>query len=501
MMIRALAQEMTTDRLLNRDETVVVGVSGGPDSMALLYLLLELNRTEGWALRLHVAHLNHLMRGDESNADAAFVAAACDSLSIPCTVDQRDVRSACGFEPLDPAGPDRPSPGGIEETGRRERYAFFERVCLQIGARALAVGHHADDNAETILHRILRGTGLRGLAGIPKSRPLSPESSIRIVRPLLSLTKAQLRGYLVNAGLTFREDRTNTSNEPMRNRIRNLILPQIEAQVNPQVRDALTRLGLHARWLDEFLQETVQRTFETLVISRTDRSLALNADAVSRKSRVVQAELIRMAYAVFGLGEQDLAFSHMMAVLEILADPASGKQVQLPGGMVVLKRYGQLWFSLPESDSRETIASEIAVHCPGKTVLPVRRLEIECAVKDVSGEDIFRLRRSGRRPLSSGFAGGSPMEEYVDFSAVHPPLVVRTKRPGDRFTPLGAPGSKKIADFLADEKVDPRSREHVAVLCDQLGPIWVIGHRIDDRVKLTELTRRVLHMRASKLQS
>jgi tRNA(Ile)-lysidine synthase len=447
--------------------------------MALLHLLLELNRSAGWQLRLHVAHLNHGLRGEEANADAAFVQAACDSLALPCTIDQRDVRAGAAAEGL-----------SIEEMSRRERYAFFERVCLQSGMRTVALGHHADDNAETILHRVLRGTGLRGLAGIPRSRPLGPGSEIRVVRPLLSFTKAELRTYLVDAGIAFREDRTNVSNEPMRNRIRNLILPQIEAQVNPQVRDALNRLGLQARWLDEFLQETVHRTFETLVISRTDRSLAMNAEAVLRKSRIVQTELIRMAYASLGLGEQDLSFGHLNAVLEILSDPASGKQIQLPGGLVVEKRYGQLLFAIPSSEPREAMANEIAVHCPGRTVLPVRRLEIEASIQGVNGNDIQRLRRQATR-----------MEEFLDMDAVHGPLIVRARRPGDRFTPLGAPGSKKLADFLADEKVDPKSRETVAVLCDQLGPIWVIGHRIDDRAKLTELTRRVLHLRAKQLET
>lgn len=477
-MPKPLAQEVAAFGLLNKGEGIVVGVSGGSDSMALLHVLMQLSGPLEWRFKLHVAHLNHGLRGEEAIADAAFVQAACDGLSIPCTIDHRDIGGSAASEGL-----------SIEEMSRRERYAFFERVCLQTGIRTVALAHHADDNAETILHRVLRGTGLRGLAGIPRSRPLSQGSQIRVIRPLLSFTKADLRAYLEDAGIIYREDISNTSNEPMRNRIRNVILPQVETLINPQVRDALTRLGQQARWLDEFLGETIQRTFETLVVNRTDRTLVMNADAVLRKSRIIQAELIRTAYTSFGLGEQDLSFSHMAAVLDILADPASGRQIQLPGGVVVEKRYRQLTFSLPTSESRETIAAEIAVHLPGKTLLPVRRLEIDCQFEEAAQSDIHRLRRMAGR-----------MEEFVDMDAVRPPLVVRSRRPGDRFVPLGAPGSKKLADFLADEKVEPRDRELVAVLCDQLGPIWVIGHRIDDRVKLTELTRQILHLRARRLE-
>ena len=476
-MLKALGQELRSEGLLAQNDTVVVGVSSGPDSMALLHLLVGLNEEFEWSLKLHVCHLNHQLRGDEAERDAAFVQAAADSLSLPCTIECRDVTTLAKAESV-----------GVEEVGRRERYALFERVCLQIGSKVVAVGHHADDNAETILHRILRGTGLRGLSGIPRSRLLNPDSDVRVIRPLLRTSRDSLRKYLADAGIAYREDRSNVSNEPMRNRIRNIVLPQIEAEVNPQVRDALTRLAEQAHWLEEYLGETVQRTFETLIISRTDQVLSLNADALSRKSRIVQTELIRLAYRSFGLGEQDLSFGHLVSALELIADPASGKQLQLPGGMTVEKRYHQLVFSLPTEEPRETISAEIAVHLPGHTLLPIRRLEINCSVDEVSPRDIPRLRRAADR-----------MEEYLDLEAVHPPLVVRRRRPGDRFCPLGAPGSKKLSDFLIDAKVDPRERDRVAVLCDQLGPVWVIGHRIDDRVKLTELTRRVLHLRARPL--
>lgn len=477
-MIKTLAHELLTERLLKQDDAVVVGVSGGPDSMAMLHMFVALNKNAGWKLRLHVAHLNHQLRAQEAEKDAAFVQAATDSLCLPSTIESRCIASMAEAESA-----------GIEEIGRRERYAFLERVCLQTDSKVAAVGHHADDNAETILQRVLRGTGLRGLAGIPRSRPASPNSLVRIIRPLLRFTHKSLKAHLANEGIAYREDRTNASNEPMRNRIRNVILPQLESQVNPQVRDALTRLGEQAQWLEEYLTETVQRTFETLIISRTDQELTLNADALARKSRIVQTELIRLAYRSFGLGEQNLSFSHLVSALDLITDAGSGRQTQLPGGMTITKRYHQLIVSLPSDEPREEIAAEIAVHLPGQTLLPVRRLEIGCEIMEVSEADIPRLRRSARE-----------MEEFVDLDAIHPPLVVRTRRPGDRFFPLGAPGSKKLSDFLIDAKVEPLARQRVAVLCDHLGPIWVIGHRIDERVKLTALSRRVLHLRARPLE-
>ena len=159
-MIKTLADELLTEGMLAKDDVVVAGVSGGPDSIALLHLLLELNHKANWNLRVHAAHLNHMLRGDEADRDAAFVQAASDGLGVSCTIDSRDIAGLAKGESL-----------GIEEVARRERYTFLERVCIKVGAKAIAVGHHADDNAETILHRIIRGTGLRGLAGIPRNRP------------------------------------------------------------------------------------------------------------------------------------------------------------------------------------------------------------------------------------------------------------------------------------------------------------------------------------------
>lgn len=478
-MLKSLAQALMSEGLLCEDESVVVGVSGGPDSMALLHLLVAFNQRLDWHLRIHVAHLNHKLRGADADEDAAFVQAAADDLSLPCTIECTDIAARAKSESL-----------GVEELGRHERYAFLERVCLRVGVDCAAVGHHADDNAETILFRVLRGTGLTGLVGIRRSRPLSSTSDVRLIRPLLHLTRKELRNYLADEGIAFREDCSNRSGEAMRNRIRHVLLPQIEESVNPQVRDALVRLGEQASWVDEYLKETVQRTFETLIISRTDQVLILNAGVLSKKSRIVQTELVRLAYRSFGLGEQDLSFAHMVAALDIISSSISGRKVQLPRGMTLEKRYNQLIVSVPSDQPRESIASQIAIHLPGATLLPVRRLKIECRIVDVVPEEIHRLRRRG-----------SAYREFMDFDAVHPPLVVRKRKDGDRFLPLGAPGSKTLSDFLIDNKVDPQERERIAVLCDQLGPIWIIGHRLDDRVKITAMTKRVLELRAEPLEA
>lgn len=475
--LKTLTEQVIEESLCDRDSKIVVGVSGGPDSMALLQGLIALNEESDFHLSLHIGHLNHHLRGAEAEKDAAFVQAAADDLGLGCTVVDRDI-----------AGLAAERGESIEETARNERYHVLERICIQVGAQLIAVGHHADDDAETILHRILRGTGLRGLAGIPRRRAISPMSDVHLVRPLLRHTRRDVLAFLADRGIPYRDDRSNESNEPMRNRIRNVTLPQIENDINPQVREALLRLSEQARWFEEYLRETAQRTFETLIISRTDQALALNAVALGKRNRIVQTELVRRAIEAFQIGQQDLSFAHLKAVLDLTADPASGKRLDLPGGMSVTKLYDRLIFSVPTDEPREAIASEIAVHVPGTTHLPVRQMEIKCEIATITPEQVGRWRQEKHE-----------YEEWADFDQVHLPLIVRARRSGDRFWPLGAPGSKKVSEFLIDAKVDPAQRDHVAILCDQLGPIWVVGHRLDERVKISRHTRKVLQMHARKL--
>jgi tRNA(Ile)-lysidine synthase len=417
------------------------------------------------------------LRGEESEADATFVAAAADALELPRSIEARDVRSLVQTEK-----------GSLEEVARRERYAFFERVALSIGAEYVLLGHHADDNVETIVHRVLRGTGIRGLAGIPPGRSLRPGSGILLVRPLLTFRREELRRYLNEVGAAYRDDASNQVLDTTRNRIRHQLLPELAAEFNPQVCEAVLRLAEQARWIDQYIRATVEKSFEALVISRTDQELVLNAAALARKGRIVQTELLRTAIVAFGQGEQDLTFEHLKAVAGLLSEPKSGRQLVLPGGMTAQLVYNRLILAVPTDEPRETMAAAVAVHVPGRTTLPLRNLELECTVERVSETEVATHRHNRDR-----------LEEWLDLDSVHLPLLERPRRPGDRFCPLGGPGSKKLSDFLGDEKVDPSARDKVAVLCDQLGPIWIVGYRIDERVKMTRLTRQALRVRARKL--
>ncbi|MFQ6047874.1 MAG: tRNA lysidine(34) synthetase TilS [Phycisphaerae bacterium] len=458
-------------RLLEPGEPVVVGVSGGPDSMALLHALVAINRMDDRGWQLHVGHLDHGLRGADAQADAQRVLAEAKRLALPATVERTDVRSEAARHGR-----------SVEEQARHSRYGFLERLCLRTASRCVAVGHHADDNAETILYRIIRGTGTRGLAGIRPSRPLRIGSEVRLVRPLLALRRAEIEAFLRAGRIDYRTDPSNVAADYARNRVRCQLLPLIQRSFNQRVVEALLRLGEQARWIDSYLAETAQRTLEALIVSQDQEQLVLNVPGLLRKSRIIQAELIRQAILRFQLGEQALGFGHLLAVLRQCEQPASGKSVHLPGGLVASRHYDRLVLSRRTAPPARRI-SPTSLAIPGSTLVPDASLQIDA--------QIIRFDYAMLKQVKSG---KSRYEEWLDYDRLELPLVVRSRQRGDRFWPLGAPGSKRVAEFLIDEKVAPVLRSRAAIICDRRGPVWVVPLRIDNRVRLRPETKRALKL-------
>lgn len=449
----------------------VVGVSGGLDSTLLLHALKALSERKELGWMLHTAHFHHGLRGAEADADQEFVAALAERLDTPFHTERTDIRALYEAEG-----------GSTEEVARRHRYEFLERVALNTGSECVAVGHHADDNAETVLHRICRGTGLRGLAGISDVRPIRSGSRVRLVRPLLPHDRASIKALCTARDIEMRIDSTNAWEEFTRNRIRRTVLPMLREKLNPNVSEALLRLAEQARWIGGYLEDAAARTFDSLLVSDDPADLALHAPALLDKHRAIQAEVVRRAVSLLG-DEPDLSFTHVEAVLRLAGDPASGKEVHLPGPIVVSKRYDRLEFRPLEAAEPPPELPPVPVTCPGRTPLPPLGAELMAELCDVDASKIEELRGSPR-------AG----EEWLDYDRVRLPLLVRGRRPGDRFHPLGAPGAKSVSDFLTEQKVEPQVRERTGVLCDQDGPIWIMPLRIDERVKLRPASRRALRL-------
>ena len=430
----------------------VVGVSGGSDSVGLLHVLNQAAVKAG--LRLSVAHLDHGARGEASREDAAFVERLAKALGLPFDLGRWQSSR----------------PGHFEADARRARYQWLLETARARGATALAVGHTRDDQAETVLHRIIRGTGIHGLAGIPKKRELGP--GVTLVRPLLDVSREQIRAYLETLGQPFREDASNEDASRTRARLRQDLLPKLAAEYNPRVAEGLVNL---ARLAKESMRANQKRLEEAereaaCVLPGERDMLRFDCERLTRYSSYLRAEVLRLAWRRVGWPEAGMdakRWRRLALLTEGRLDVGSGVEARIEASL------GSTYLVLRQVES--------AVY--GKPAVLEREVALEMPGVAEWGD--------GRVFLSLAAAPDELRDETIDLDSVSPPLLVRGPLPGDRFGPLGMEGrAMSLNDFFRGRGVGREERTRTPLVCDRLGMIWVVGHRIADRVKLTETTTR-----------
>ncbi len=313
-------------RLVGPGRRVVCGVSGGADSVALLHGLTAVNEIQNQGWLLAAAHLNHGLRAGAA-ADTEFVRELAASLGLECAVESHDIRTTAGR-----------TGESIEEAGRRVRYAFFQRVAGDSGATVVAVGHHADDQAETVIHRVVRGTGIRGLGGMSPVRPICEGSGVGLIRPLLSFRRAELRSYLAVRNLSYREDETNADTTPTRNRIRHRVLPLLERELNPGVVESLGRLADQARRMEEATAWIAAEALNRCRIRAEAGLVVLSAKRLAAAPEAIQGGVIRLALERLGVGLHSIGFERLEAARDLVTDNDAQRTVQLAGGAYAQRR-------------------------------------------------------------------------------------------------------------------------------------------------------------------
>ncbi|MFP3937396.1 MAG: tRNA lysidine(34) synthetase TilS [Phycisphaerae bacterium] len=447
---------------------VVVGVSGGPDSVALLAVLRELARDSRRAYRITVAHLHHGLR-EAADEEADFVAELARHWELPCLMERVDTAQRA-----------RESGFGIEQTARMLRYEFLRRAAENVGAAVVAVGHHADDNVETVLHRVVRGTHLRGLAGIPTERAIG--GGVRLVRPLLWARREQIESYLHAHDLPSRQDETNTDVGFARNFIRHELLPLIRERLNPRADEALLRLAKAAAEADEYIAARAEELLEKAVKSDSSGRVVLSADVLAGEHRVVRTSTMRGVLERLGAPMRSVGAERLGELAE-LAEPAAAGAVTLGGGVTARRRRDEIVVTVGVSAGGGDGPWSLELACPGETKLPDGR-KVVCEPGPLDTDELASRRDSPEQGV-----------ELLDADALNGHLRARDKREGDSFVPLGAPGRQSVSDFLTNAKLPQRQREQVVCICDELGIVYLAPLRIDDRVKVTDCTRRVLRIR------
>lgn len=445
--------------LLPAGATVVVAVSGGPDSVCLLDVLAQLAPGHGW--RLHVAHLNHGLRGEQSDGDAAFVAELAAAYGLPCTVERRDVAAYRTAMRL-----------SLEAAARQVRYVFLEEVATRTGAQAVALGHTQDDQAETVLLNLLRGSGLDGLRGMPWRRGI-------FVRPLLGVPRADVQEYCRVRGLSYRIDPSNFDLAFLRNRVRQELLPMLE-RYNPAIRRVLARTA-EALSLDATIIETVcDAAWQRTVARATPVTVEFRLAAWRAEPLAVQARLLRAAVARLRGSAHDLPLERVLAALEALARPGPGRVVELGSGLVVTMGYTTFTIAPPVRTPGPVEPVPLAI--PGLTPVP--------ALEGAMYASVYGVAELPARPEQ--FRG---LRAVCDLDRTGSTLTVRNRRPGDRVRPLGMAHEKKLQDVLVNARVPRQARDRLPLVASPQHIIWVVGLCLDDRVKVTDQTERILELR------
>lgn len=451
-----MIQFVRKHHLFSCGDKIVLGVSGGADSVCLLHLLEEC-RPE-WDLSLVVAHIQHGIRGAEAERDAAFVAGLAERLSLPFFLVEGDVPALA-----------RDSGMSEEEAGRKFRYEQLERIRREQKADRIAVAHHRDDQAETVLFRLFRGSGARGLAGMAPMRD-------RIVRPLLFAGRQEIETYLRQQGYEWREDSTNQDTVYSRNRIRREILPLIEETINGRAGQHIADAAADvAMWRSYVERMTAQAAKE--VLTAQDGKQILKLDAYDRQDKVIQDELLRLFLERGIPGAKDVTRVHYSKLRELIGQGA-GKSMDLPQGMVAKRDYECLYLQ-PRGD---------------RLWEPVR---LECPVPSVNIVEMdgvfYRLVLEVKK--REELAGEIPEKDYTkwfDYDKINCNLALRNPEEGDFFVLDQQGHRKKLARYYMDKKIDREKRKKQLVLADGAHVIWAFPERISEDYKINKNTKRVL---------
>lgn len=426
--IRALAAEYD---MLPAGSTVLCAVSGGADSICLLHILLEMGRTQGFSVA--AAHLNHQLRGEAAERDATFVENRCNMWKTPCVVERADV-----------VGEAARRGKGVEETARILRYDFLRRAAEQTGAVRIATAHSADDNAETLLLHLIRGSGLQGLTGIPPRRGA-------VVRPMLTVTRAEILDYLSARSISYVEDVSNRDDSYTRNWVRHQVMPLLRTH-NPKLTQSLSRTIQSLRNDNDYLN--AQAALSCRAARRSAGGLAIQARSIAQLPSALAPRTVRLLLKAMEGGEDSCSSAHLNAVVQLCREGGPSAAVSLPNGKRAQRVYEDLL--LTNQPSPQTF-SPVLLNRNGETLL--------------KGSGWRLLCRSAVCPASQS----SPDHFYLSAEKCGETIVVRPRQIGDALRLPLRPGRKSIKKLMIDSKLPRHSRDLIPVLADEKGILAAAG--------------------------
>lgn len=471
-LVQSVEKTLLEFNMLQSRDKVLVAVSGGPDSVALLDVLLTLQTK--FDIQIGVGHLDHGLRASAATRDAAFVSSLGNKMGLPTHVATADIQ-----------GLHQQQKGSLEALGRRARYNFFSHMTRKFGYNKIALGHHAGDNAELILMNLFRGSGPLGLSGIP------PVRDNRYIRPLIEQSRKRIMNYLQHIQAVFVQDATNDDPRFLRNRIRHELIPGLMHRYNPNLEDTLNRNAAIFRDEEDWLKQCSDRIFNTLADGDAT-SLRIPVSKLLENHAAIQRRVIRTAIAQVKGNLKRITLQHIHAVLRLCREGSGGQQLHLPGRVVVHKQpHDQLLISRPPSPHTHRTGSHPAGTIPlyavpvphpgvGTRTVMLNELGMRLVLGVIAVESMGSLTSAGQQTA------------FFDMDKLTFPMLLRNTLPGDRFRPLGMQGTQKVKNFLINNKIRREIRRKTPVLVSRNAIVWIVGHRIDEGAKITQQTRNVL---------
>lgn len=439
--------------MINSGDAVVIGVSGGADSLCLLHVLNSIK--DELDIKLFAVHVNHQFRGADADEDADFVEQTCIAWNIPYKIETFDVPAYAKEHGLSP-----------EEAGREIRYKLFDEAKESIKANKIAVAQNLNDNVETILMRLVRGTGLEGLKGIDAIRD-------NIIRPLIEQERLSIEEYCRNNNLVPRVDKTNLQPIYLRNKIRLGLIPYLKNDFNPNISEAIVRLGQVAREENDYLEQRSEDLL-TNIVETKDNSITIKTEYLKQLHPAMQKRLLRKAVETIAGTLNGFEYKHIQGIIELL-HKTTGAAIELPKGLKAYISYENLII--------------------GKKI---ENTDKKCYYKLNYNNDIFineinaniNIKLINRNELSSVPKSFSTV--YIDADRITNGLVIRSREQGDIFSPIGMKGSKKLKDYFIDKKIPKEARDNVLLLADGNEIIWILGSIISEKYKITSKTQKVI---------
>jgi len=481
-LLQSIRSTITAQGLFTKNDRVLVALSGGPDSVALLTLLNELQKE--FNISLFIAHLNHKLRGKSSDEDEQFVRNIAKKLAIPVYTDSKNITSLS-----------KKTKKSIEETARNERYAFFERAAKHHKCTIIALAHTADDNVETVLFNFMRGT-THGLSGIPAKRK---SASCTIIRPLLNLWKKDLLCLLEEEHISYRTDDSNFDTTFTRNKIRHTLIPLLEKDFNPNIKETIHANIENSTAIKNFITTQAQTEFKTIATIHSPEKLTIDIKRFLTVHLALQKEILRKSIFTVKRNLTGIHASHINQIIGLITNTQSGKKLLIPGSIFIQKEFDSVVLQKRVHPQQKNTSSHATITIPG--ISHCKKLSISCETKlydrkKDANETALKKERSETQfsPVSHTFT------EYLDADTLPLPLSIRTRKEGDTFTPIGSSHAKKVKDIFINEKVPLSLRDHIPLLVDSQNTIvWIIGYRIGNKHKITTHTKKILKITVESL--